>query len=94
MNWSSMARLTALQSKVRNGWRYVILFDETRQKRREARFAVWLAGGAASVILLVFLGAWWLAGRALGPLSALAMAIAAADPEHPLRLTFSRKRWR
>jgi len=75
--------------EVRNGWRYVILFDETRQKRREARFAVWLVGGAASVVLLVFLGAWWLAGRALGPLSALTMAIAAADPEHPLRLTFS-----
>lgn len=69
-----------------DGWRYVILFDETGQKHREARFAAWLAGGAISVILLVFLGAWWLAGRALAPLSALASAIANADVDRPLKL--------
>lgn len=72
--------------EVHDGWRYVILFDETRQKRREARFATWLLGGAVSVILLVSLGAWWLAGRALAPLSALATAIASADVDRPLKL--------
>lgn len=70
----------------RNGWRYVILFDETRQKRREARFLAWLAGGAGAVILIVLMGAWWLAGRALAPVSRLAEAIASADPERPPEL--------
>ncbi|MFN3883700.1 MAG: histidine kinase dimerization/phospho-acceptor domain-containing protein [Rhodocyclaceae bacterium] len=71
----------------RAGWRYVILFDETRQKRREARFFAWLAGGAMGVVMIVFLGAWWLAGRALSPLSELSAAISRADPENPPRLS-------
>ncbi|WP_172600074.1 histidine kinase dimerization/phospho-acceptor domain-containing protein [Sulfuricystis multivorans] len=69
--------------EVRDGWRYVILFDETRQKRREARFTAWLVGGALAVILLAFLGAWHLAGRALAPLSSLTAAIAQADVDRP-----------
>lgn len=72
--------------ELRDGWRYVILFDETRQKRREARFVIWLVGGAIAVIVLVFLGAWWLAGRTLAPLSLLASEIAQADVDRPPRL--------
>lgn len=71
----------------RAGWRYVILFDETRQKRREARFFAWLAGGALGVILLAAAGAWWLAGRALAPLSRLSDSIGRAEPEDPPRLS-------
>ncbi len=40
------------------GERYVLLFDETRQKQRELRFLAYLAG---SVLLLAMLAA--LAGR-------------------------------
>lgn len=67
----------------RDGWRYVILFDETRQKRRETRFLAWIAGGALIVLMLAWTGVWWLAGRALAPLSRLTQTIAAADPETP-----------
>lgn len=71
----------------REGWRYVVLFDETRQKRREARFIAWLMGGTLVAIAGAFLGAWWVAGQALAPLSHLAAAIEHANAENPPRLS-------
>lgn len=70
----------------RNGSRYVILFDELRQKRREQRFLGYLVGAAILVTLLATLGGMWLAGRVIAPVTELARAVADAEPESPPRL--------
>lgn len=66
--------------------RYVILFDELRQKRREQRFLGYLVGAAILVTLLATLGGMWLAGRVIAPVTELARAVADAEPENPPRL--------
>jgi signal transduction histidine kinase len=68
------------------GVRYVILFDEVRQKRRQQRFLAYLVGGAALMTLLAAIGGLWLAGRVIAPVTELARAVAGADPESPPRL--------
>jgi signal transduction histidine kinase len=71
----------------RDGERYVLLFNETRQKRREQRFLVYLAAGAGLITLLVAAGGLWLAGLVIAPLSELAAAVSRADPQTPPNLT-------
>jgi signal transduction histidine kinase len=66
--------------------RYVILFNEERQKRREQRFLGYLITGAALMTLLSTLGGIWLAGRVIAPVTDLAQAVGRADPENPPRL--------
>jgi signal transduction histidine kinase len=66
--------------------RYVILFNEERQKRREQRFLGYLITGAALMTLLSTLGGIWLAGRVIAPVTDLAQAVSRADPENPPRL--------
>ncbi|MDP1613339.1 MAG: HAMP domain-containing sensor histidine kinase [Sulfuritalea sp.] len=70
----------------KNGSRYVILFDEVRQKRRQQRFLAYLIGGATLMTLLAAIGGLWLAGRVIAPVTELARAVAGADPESPPRL--------
>lgn len=68
------------------GSRYVILFDEVRQKRRQQRFLGYLIAGAALMTLLATVGGLWLAGRVIAPVTELARAVADAAPESPPRL--------
>jgi signal transduction histidine kinase len=70
----------------KDGSRYVILFDEVRQKRRQQRFLAYLIGGATLMTLLAAIGGLWLAGRVIAPVTELARAVAGADPESPPRL--------
>lgn len=69
-----------------DGSRYVILFDEVRQKRRQQRFLGYLVAGAALMTLLAAVGGLWLAGRVIAPVTELARAVTDADPESPPRL--------
>ncbi len=70
----------------KDGSRYLILFDEVRQKRRQQRFLGYLVAGAALMTLLAAVGGLWLAGRVIAPVTELARAVADAGPESPPRL--------
>lgn len=70
----------------RNGFRYVLLFNETRQQRREQRFLGYLIAGAALMTLLASIGGLWLAGLVIAPVAELAAAVGGAQPESPPRL--------
>ncbi|MDA8260156.1 MAG: HAMP domain-containing sensor histidine kinase [Betaproteobacteria bacterium] len=69
-----------------DGSRYLILFDEARQKRRQQRFLGYLIAGAALMTLLAAVGGLWLAGRVIAPVTELARAVTDAAPESPPRL--------
>lgn len=69
------------------GERYVLLFDETRQKRRELRFLAYLAGSVLLLALLAALAGRWLANRVTAPVTALAATVRDADPAQPLRMS-------
>lgn len=68
------------------GERYVLLFDETRQQRRERRFLVYLAAGVVFITIFATLGGVWLAGQVIAPVTELAEAVLRADPDKPPRL--------
>ena len=68
------------------GRRYLILFDEVRQKRREQRFLAYLVVGAVAMTLLAACGGWWLAGRVIAPVTELAHAVTNARPDNPPQL--------
>jgi signal transduction histidine kinase len=62
-------------------FRYYLLYNETHQAAREARFK-WLLGiGVIMVTLLACGGGLWLAGRVISPVSALAARVKALEPE-------------
>lgn len=69
-----------------DGNRYVILFDEVRQKRREHRFLGYLVAGALLMTLLAAVGGLWLAGRVIAPVTELARAVGGAAADRPPRL--------
>ncbi|MBI5110244.1 MAG: HAMP domain-containing histidine kinase [Rhodocyclales bacterium] len=66
-----------------HGRRYVILFDEVRQKHREQRFLAYLVIGALTMTLFAASGGWWLAGRVIAPVTELARAVTNARPDEP-----------
>jgi signal transduction histidine kinase len=66
--------------------RYILLFDETRQKQREWRFLSYLAASVLLLSILAALAGRWLAGRVAAPVSALAATVRAADPAQPLSI--------
>jgi signal transduction histidine kinase len=68
------------------GDRYLILFNEERQQRRERRFLGYLASGGLIMTLLAAAGGLWLAGRVIAPVTEFAGAVRAARPEDPPRL--------
>lgn len=57
------------------GVRYVMLYDESRQRQREERFFVYLVLGTLSMALISAALGWWLAGRVVAPMSELARLI-------------------
>jgi signal transduction histidine kinase len=69
-----------------DGNRYVILFDQVRQKRREQRFLGYLVVGALLMTLLAAVGGMWLAGRVIAPVTELARAVGGAAADRPPRL--------
>lgn len=65
-----------------DGIRYVMMYDESRQRRREEQFFVFLVLGTSAMALLSAAMGWWLAGRVVAPMSELARLIS-AHAEHP-----------
>lgn len=70
----------------REGLRYLLMFNETRQRVREQRFLGYLAAGVLAMTLLSALGGAWLAARAISPVTELAAQVGRADPLDPPRL--------
>lgn len=64
------------------GVRYVMMYDESRQRRREERFFIFLVLGTLSMALVSAGLGWWLAGKVVAPMAELARLIS-AHPEQP-----------
>ena len=61
--------------------RYVMMFNEARQRQREERFFIFLAGGILVMALVSAALGWWLAGRVVAPMAELARLISANQAE-------------
>lgn len=61
--------------------RYVMLFNEVRQRKREEQFLLYLVSGALITTLLSAAIGWWLAGRIVSPVAELARRVGKAKPE-------------
>ncbi len=61
--------------------RYVMLFNEVRQRHREEQFLVYLAIGALVAVLVSAAIGWWLAGRIVAPVAELSRRVGRARPE-------------
>ncbi|MHB9101791.1 MAG: sensor histidine kinase [Sulfuricella sp.] len=61
--------------------RYVMLFNEMRQRQREERFLIVLIAGALIMTLVSAAIGWWLAGRVVAPVAELARRVGKARPE-------------
>jgi len=64
----------------RGGERYVMMFNEARQRQREERFLLSLLGGVLVMTLVSAATGWWLAGRIVAPVAELARLISATHP--------------
>lgn len=62
--------------------RYVMLFNEDRQRLREERFLFYLVAGALIMSLASAGIGWWLAGRIVAPVTELARRVGQASPEN------------
>ena len=61
--------------------RYVMLFNEIRQRHREQQFIIYLVTGALIMTLISAVTGWLLAGRIVAPLAKLAQLVGKAKPE-------------
>lgn len=61
--------------------RYVMLFNEMRQRQREEQFLIVLIAGALIMTLVSAVIGWWLAGRVVAPVTELARQVGEARPE-------------
>jgi signal transduction histidine kinase len=61
--------------------RYVMMFNEIRQRHREEQFFIYLLAGIVIMALVSAGMGWWLAGRVVAPVAELARLISAARPE-------------
>jgi len=61
--------------------RYVMMFNEMRQQKRESAFLNYLVTGAIIMTLLSAWVGWWLAGRVVAPIAKLGMRVSQASPE-------------
>jgi signal transduction histidine kinase len=69
------------------GERFVLLFNETRQQRREQHFFGYLIAGAGLMTLFATLVGLWFAGKVIAPVTEFARAVSSADPSNPPRLS-------
>lgn len=65
----------------RDNDRYIMLFNEQRQRRREEQFLAYLTAGALIMTLASAAIGWWLAGRVVAPVRELARRVGQARPE-------------
>ncbi len=63
------------------GARYFLLYNETRQAAREADFRWLLASGVLMMTLVASAAGFWLAGRVIAPVTALAARVRELEPE-------------
>lgn len=63
------------------GERYVMMFNEMRQRKRESAFLTYLVTGALIMTLVSAWIGWWLAGRVVAPIARLGMRVSQASPE-------------
>lgn len=61
--------------------RYVMMFNEMRQRERESTFLTYLVTGALIMTLLSAWIGWWLAGRVVAPIAELGLRVGKASPE-------------
>lgn len=69
----------------RGNERYVMLFNELRQRNREEQFLIYLVVGALTMVLISAGLGWWLAGRVVAPVAELARRVDKARPEDETR---------
>ena len=65
--------------------RYVMMFNEMRQRERESTFFTYLVSGAVMMTLLSAWIGWWLAGRVVAPIAELGLRVSKARPEDSIR---------
>lgn len=61
--------------------RYVMMFNEMRQRHRETTFLIYMVIGALSMTLVSAWTGWWLAGRVVAPIAELGRRVSKASPE-------------
>lgn len=62
--------------------RYVMMFNEMRQRHRESTFLIYLVVGALIMTLLSAWIGWWLSGRVVAPIAELGRRVSKASPEN------------
>ena len=67
----------------RAGERYVMMFNEMRQRERESTFLSYLISGVLMMTLLSASIGWWLAGRVVAPIAELGLRVSRANPQDP-----------
>lgn len=65
----------------KNDERYVMMFNEMRQRHREKMFLMYLVSGAFIMTLMSAWTGWWLAGRIVAPIAKLGQRVSKASPE-------------
>jgi signal transduction histidine kinase len=61
--------------------RYVMMFNEAKQRQRESAFLDYLVAGAIIMTLLSAWIGWWLSGRVVAPIAELGLRVEKATPE-------------
>jgi signal transduction histidine kinase len=61
--------------------RYVMMFNEMQQRRRESTFLIYLVAGTLIMTLMSAWMGWWLAGRIVAPIAELGRRVRKASPE-------------
>jgi len=61
--------------------RFVMMFNEMRQRHRESTFLIYLVIGTLIMTLMSAWTGWWLAGRVVAPIDELGRRVSKATPE-------------
>jgi len=65
----------------KNGDKYFMMFNESRQNHREKTFTSYMVAGVLIMILISIWMGWWLAGKVVAPIEELARRVFLASPE-------------